>query len=76
MYLCLYKHTRFFFSCTLCSCTISDNMLQVPILTEQLDRALNKVRWAPTGQLLACGDFEGGIHIYEAGEVSHMYMYT
>ena len=43
---------------------------KVPILTEVLDTALSKVQWSPNGQLLAVGDIEGTIHIYEAGEVS------
>ena len=42
---------------------------QVPILTEQLDHALCKLSWAPSGQLLAVGDVDGVLHIFEAGEV-------
>ena len=42
---------------------------QVPLLTEQLDVALSKLRWCSTGHLLACGDTEGRVHIFEAGEV-------
>lgn len=43
---------------------------QIPILSEVLDTALSKVQWSPNGQLLAVGDVEGTIYIYEAGEVS------
>ncbi len=35
-----------------------------------MDCALSKVQWSHNGQLLAVGDIEGTIHIYEAGEVS------
>lgn len=41
---------------------------EVPILTEMLDTALARVRWSPNGQVLAVGDIEGVIYIYEAGE--------
>ena len=34
-----------------------------------LDSALSRVRWSPNGQVLAVGDIEGVIYIYEAGEV-------
>lgn len=47
----------------------------MPILTEGLDIALSKVSWSPNGLLLAVGDVDGNIHIYEAGEVSHKRMY-
>jgi dynein intermediate chain len=43
---------------------------EVPILTEVVDVALAKVQWSPNGQLLAAGDVEGSLYIYEAGEVS------
>ena len=43
---------------------------QVPILSENLDTSLSKLCWAPNGRYLVCGDYEGKVHIYEAGEVS------
>ena len=54
-------------SCTSLFCCIP---LQVPILTENLDASASKVCWSPSGQHLAAGDFEGKVHIFEAGEVS------
>ena len=44
-------------------------LLQVPILSEGLDCALSKCRWSPNGHYIACGDVEGKVHVYEAGEV-------
>ena len=41
----------------------------MPILTEQLDHALCKLSWAPSGQLVAVGDVDGALHVFEAGEV-------
>jgi len=41
---------------------------EVPLLTEQLDVALCKLHWSPSGHHLACGDSEGRVHIFEAGE--------
>ena len=41
----------------------------MPILTEQLDHALCKLSWAPSGQLVAVGDVDGTLHVFEAGEV-------
>ena len=45
---------------------------QVPILSESLDVCLSKVHWSPSGHHLACGDSEGRVHIFEAGEVRHV----
>ena len=44
--------------------------VQVPILTENLDTALSKLCWAPTGHHLVTGDCEGRVSVFEAGEVS------
>ena len=38
-------------------------------MSESLDSSLCKIRWSPNGHHLACGDINGGVHLYEAGEV-------
>ena len=56
---------------------LSLSLSQVPLLTEQLDVAMSKLRWCSTGHLLACGDTEGRVHIFEAGEVgTHAAVHT
>ena len=38
-------------------------------MSESLDVSLSKLAWAPSGHHIACGDIDGRVYIYEAGEV-------
>ena len=44
-------------------------LFKEPILSESLDVSLSKLAWAPSGHHIACGDIDGRVYIYEAGEV-------